>query len=42
MIPPAELIQRKRDGAELSGEEITDLVQGSARDDVPDNQMAAF
>ena len=42
MIPPAELIQRKRDGAELSGEEISDLVLGYARDEVPDYQMAAF
>ena len=42
MIPPAELIQRKRDGAELSGEEISDLVLAYARDEVPDYQMAAF
>ena len=42
MIPPAELIQRKRDGAELSAEEIGELVLAYARDDVPDYQMAAF
>ena len=42
MIPPAELIQRKRDGAELSGEELSELVLAYARDEVPDYQMAAF
>ncbi len=42
MIPPAELIQRKRDGAELTAEEIGELVLAYARDDVPDYQMAAF
>ncbi len=42
MIPPAELIQRKRDGDELSGEELSELVLAYARDEVPDYQMAAF
>jgi len=42
MIPAAELIQRKRDGAELSAEEIVELVLAYARDEVPDYQMAAF
>ncbi len=42
MIPPAELIQRKRDGAELSDVEIGELVLAYARDEVPDYQMAAF
>jgi pyrimidine-nucleoside phosphorylase len=42
MIRPAELIQRKRDGAELSDDEITELVLGYARGHVPDYQMAAF
>jgi pyrimidine-nucleoside phosphorylase len=42
MIPPAEAIQRKRDGGELSAEEIGELVLAYARDDVPDYQMAAF
>jgi pyrimidine-nucleoside phosphorylase len=42
MIPPAETIQRKRDGGELSAEEIGELVLAYARDDVPDYQMAAF
>jgi pyrimidine-nucleoside phosphorylase len=40
--PPAELIQRKRDGGELSAEEIGELVLAYARDEVPDYQMAAF
>ncbi|MGH3005746.1 MAG: thymidine phosphorylase [Gaiellaceae bacterium] len=39
---PAELIQRKRDGAELSADELAELVLAYARDDVPDYQMAAF
>jgi pyrimidine-nucleoside phosphorylase len=42
MIRPAELIQRKRDGEELGGEEIAELVLGYARGDVPDYQLAAF
>jgi pyrimidine-nucleoside phosphorylase len=42
VIRPAELIQRKRDGEELSSEELTELVLGYARDEVPDYQMAAF
>jgi pyrimidine-nucleoside phosphorylase len=41
-IRPAELIQRKRDGEELTAEEIAALVLAYARDDVPDYQMAAF
>ena len=42
MIHPAELIQRKRDGAELSADEIAELVLAYVRDEVPDYQMAAF
>jgi pyrimidine-nucleoside phosphorylase len=42
VIPPAELIQRKRDGAELSADEIGGLVLAYARGEVPDYQMAAF
>ena len=42
MIRPAELIQRKRDGEELSADEIADLVLGYARGEVPDYQLAAF
>jgi pyrimidine-nucleoside phosphorylase len=42
VIRPSELIQRKRDGEELTAEEIRELVLGYARGDVPDYQMAAF
>jgi len=41
-IRPAELIERKRDGVELSAEAISELVLAYARDEVPDYQMAAF
>ena len=42
MIRPAELIERKRDGKELAGEEIAELVLGYARGEIPDYQLAAF
>jgi pyrimidine-nucleoside phosphorylase len=42
VIRAAELIHRKRDGDELSDEEISGLVLGYARGEVPDYQMAAF
>jgi len=42
VIRPAELIERKRDGGELSADELEELVLGYARDEVPDYQMAAF
>ena len=42
MIHPAELIRRKRDGEELSGEELAALTLAYARDEIPDYQMAAF
>ncbi len=42
MIRPAELIERKRDGGELSADELRELVLGYTRDEVPDYQMAAF
>ncbi len=42
MIRAAELIQRKRDGEELSNEELAELVLGYTRGAVPDYQMAAF
>ena len=42
MIRPAELIERKRDGKELSASELRELVLGYAREEVPDYQMAAF
>jgi pyrimidine-nucleoside phosphorylase len=38
----AELIERKRNGEELSDDEISELVLGYARGDVPDYQMAAW
>ncbi|MFN2629375.1 MAG: thymidine phosphorylase [Gaiellaceae bacterium] len=42
MIRPAELIQRKRDGEELSSREIAELVLGYTSGDIPDYQLAAF
>jgi pyrimidine-nucleoside phosphorylase len=42
VIPPAELIQRKREGEELAPDELAELVLAYARDEVPDYQMAAF
>jgi pyrimidine-nucleoside phosphorylase len=42
VIRPAELIERKRDGGELSSDEIAELMLAYARDEVPDYQMAAF
>ena len=42
MIHVAELIERKRDGAELADEEIGELVERYGAGDVPDYQMAAF
>ena len=37
-----ELIKKKRDGRELSGDEIRRMVNGFAKEDIPDYQMAAF
>jgi pyrimidine-nucleoside phosphorylase len=42
MIHAAGLIQRKRDGQELPGEDIAELVLAYARGEVPDYQLAAF
>ena len=42
MIRPAKLIERKRDGDELSAEELSELVLGYTRGEVPDYQMSAF
>jgi pyrimidine-nucleoside phosphorylase len=42
VIRVPELIERKRDGGELSDEELSDLVLGFTRGDVPDYQMAAW
>ncbi len=39
---PVSLIKKKRGGSELSPEEISDLVNGYTRGDVPDYQMSAF
>ena len=37
-----DLIHRKRDGEELSPEEIQYLIDGYTRGDIPDYQMSAF
>jgi len=37
-----DLIQRKRDGDELTPEEITGLVDGYTRNEIPDYQMSAW
>jgi pyrimidine-nucleoside phosphorylase len=42
MIRPAELIERKRNGAVLSDDEIAELILGYARGEIPDYQLAAF
>jgi pyrimidine-nucleoside phosphorylase len=42
MTRAVELIERKRDGAELDDGELSELVLGYARGEVPDEQMAAF
>jgi pyrimidine-nucleoside phosphorylase len=42
MIRPAELIERKRDGGELTPEEWNELMAGYAHGEVPDYQLAAL
>jgi pyrimidine-nucleoside phosphorylase len=42
VIRPAELIERKRNGAVLSADEIAELILGYARGEIPDYQLAAF
>jgi pyrimidine-nucleoside phosphorylase len=42
MIRPAELIARKRDGRELTTEDLSEFVLAYSRGDVPDYQMSAF
>jgi pyrimidine-nucleoside phosphorylase len=42
MIRPAELIERKRNGAVLSAGELGELILGYARGEIPDYQLAAF
>ena len=42
MIRPAELIERKRNGEELPAGEISELILGYAKGEIPDYQLAAF
>jgi pyrimidine-nucleoside phosphorylase len=42
VIRPADLIERKRNGEELRADEITELVLGYGRGEIPDYQLAAF
>ena len=42
MIRAADLIERKRDGEELSADEISALIHGYMTGEVPDYQMAAW
>jgi pyrimidine-nucleoside phosphorylase len=42
MIHPVELIERKRNGGELSAQELEELMLGYAREEIPDYQLAAF
>jgi pyrimidine-nucleoside phosphorylase len=42
VIRASELIERKRDGGELAPEELTELVLGHAKGNIPDYQLAAF
>jgi len=42
VIRPVELIERKRDGGELTPHELEELMLGYARDEIPDYQLAAF
>ena len=37
-----DLVHRKRDGEELSAEEISFLIDGYTRGEIPDYQMSAF
>jgi pyrimidine-nucleoside phosphorylase len=39
---PLDLIRKKRDGGELSSDEIQFLISAYTRDDIPDYQMAAW
>jgi len=39
---PQDLIEKKRDGKELSRDEIAFLIRGYTRDEIPDYQMAAW
>ncbi|MGZ5545586.1 MAG: pyrimidine-nucleoside phosphorylase, partial [Limisphaerales bacterium] len=39
---PVDLIRKKRDGGELSVNEVTSLVEAFTKGDVPDYQMSAW
>src|SRR5215813_2318376 len=39
---PQDLIEKKRDGRELTHDEIAFLIRGYTRDEIPDYQMAAW
>lgn len=39
---PQDLIEKKRDGQELSADEIAFLIRGYTRDEIPDYQISAF
>src|SRR5262245_47857750 len=39
---PADLIERKKEGGELTADELSELVLGYTRGEVPDYQMSAF
>jgi pyrimidine-nucleoside phosphorylase len=41
-LRPSELIERKRNGEELADDELTELILGYGKGEVPDYQMAAF
>lgn len=42
MYLPQEIIKKKRDGHKLTNEEINFFIQGIAKDDIPESQIAAF
>jgi pyrimidine-nucleoside phosphorylase len=42
VIRVPELIERKRDGGELSADELAELMLGYAKGEIPDYQLAAF
>ena len=42
MFRAIDVIRKKRDGVELSRDEIESLVNGYTRDDIPDYQVSAW
>jgi len=42
LMRPIDLIRKKRDGSELSSDEVQFLIQAYTRDEIPDYQMAAW